>query len=170
MEWAFGINSKVPNCVHLLQNKSEESIFYPVSNIGVIYNLNTKQQVFLSLHTNIITSSIISSDKEFLILGDSGASNNESIISIWNANKYDLISQHQLPANFGIQSLAINTQHTLLSAIVHESIPSQNSNKNKIVQHLIIWSLIKQYTNDNSDIDDTTIEFKLLSQQQIIKC
>ncbi len=92
-----------------------------------------------AIHTNIITSSIISSDKDFLILADSGAPNNKSLISIWNANKYNLISQHQLPANFGIQSLAINTQNTLLSAIVNESIPSQNNKKNQIVQHLIIW-------------------------------
>eukprot|EP01084_Bolivina_argentea_P023759 44373_1 len=169
LEWAFGINSNVPNCVHLLQHndKSEEIIFYPVSNIGIIYNLNTKQQEFLSLHTNIITSSILSSNKELLILGDSGASNNKSLISIWNANTYNLISQYQLPPNFGVQSLAINKQNTLLSAIINESIPSQCNQKNEIVQHLIIWSLIKKYTNENSEIDDTTIEFKLLSQQQI---
>ena len=156
--------------MHLLRtnSKNEEMIVYPVSNYGVIYNINSAQQTFLSYHTNMITSCIVSSDKELLILGDSGASNNKSIISIWNCHpdaNYDMISSYQLPPNFGVQSLAINDDKNLLSAIINESVPSKYDKESiKIVQHLIIWSLSN--IDDNSD-QDISIEFKLLSQHKM---
>eukprot|EP01083_Nonionella_stella_P142363 440304_1 len=156
LQWTFGINSNVPNCVHLLQNndQNEEIIFYPISNNGVIYNLHTKQQTFLSLHTNLITSSIISFDKQLLILGDSGASNHEAIISIWNASTHDLISKYELPQNCGVQTLSMNKQNTLLSGIINESVASSDGQSNALVQHLIVWSF------GNSDL-------KLLCQKSI---
>ena len=153
------------NCVHLLGNnaKDEEIICYPVSNNGVIYNINTKQQTFLSLHTNIITSLIISSDKELIILGDSGASKHPSVISLWNSSTYELIAQYQLPRNFGVESLEINSESNLLAAIINESIPSINKKKDEIVQHLSLWSLTESQSEENQDC----IDLNLLSQQKM---
>ena len=171
--------------MHLLENnaKNQEIIFYPVSNNGVIYNMATKKQQFLLQHTNIITSSILSPDKQLIILGDSGASNNNSMITIWHGVTYELLSVYKLPTNFGVQSLAINPTSNLLTAIVNESVPSKydtNSNQiqHRITQHLIVWALIVPHHDADSqetktDTESLTvedphkIEFKLLAQHKI---
>ena len=185
MEWAFGINSTVPNCVHLLENnaKNQEIIFYPVSNNGVIYNMATKKQQFLLQHTNIITSAILSPDKQFIILGDSGASNNNSMITIWSGTTYELLSVYKLPTNFGVQSLSINPTSNLLTAIVNESVPAKydsdsNQIQHRITQHLIVWALAATDNFNDEDIKSDTdsltaeedphkIEVKLLAQHKV---
>eukprot|EP00484_Ammonia_sp_Unknown_P006082 CAMPEP_0197077038 /NCGR_PEP_ID=MMETSP1384-20130603/212416_1 /TAXON_ID=29189 /ORGANISM="Ammonia sp." /LENGTH=1094 /DNA_ID=CAMNT_0042515897 /DNA_START=27 /DNA_END=3312 /DNA_ORIENTATION=+ len=184
LEWAFGLNSNVTNCVHLLdandeQDDNEQTILYPVSNYGVIYNTSSKKQLFLTQHTNIITACILSSDKQLFIFGDSGASGTGSMLSIWSSHTFELLSTHQLPPNFGVQCLAINHAKTLLSAIVNESIGAPDDSANdQITQHLMVWSLHtntideqddEQKKNENISADAANaIHFDLVFQQQIV--
>ncbi|KAF0973805.1 hypothetical protein FDP41_007192 [Naegleria fowleri] len=128
LHWVFGMNKDTLGGMHNLCDETRKEVFYIAGNVGIIYKYETKEQILLQGHTNMITCSSVSTDKKWIVTADSGK---ENMIVVWDSIKGIPVKTIFDPHPIGIQSLDISSDSLYIYSL---SKPNSEGE-----QHISLW-------------------------------
>ncbi|KAG2373739.1 hypothetical protein C9374_011828 [Naegleria lovaniensis] len=114
LHWVFGMNKDTLGGMHNLCDETRKEVFYIAGNVGIIYKYETKEQILLQGHTNMITCSSVSMDKKWIVTADSGK---ENMIVVWDSVKGIPVKTIFDPHPVGIQSVDISSDSLFIYSL-----------------------------------------------------
>jgi len=114
LEWVLGANTSIINGVIDLTDNSRKCFFYPSAHTGIIFDIESNTQTLLSGHRHTITAVAATSDKAYLVTGDTGE---QSALIVWDSKTAAPLFTKFSPHSNGICAAAFSSNGQYLATL-----------------------------------------------------
>jgi len=114
VNWVYGFSKDVICGVQSLTQRDRNALFFLSSHSGVIYDFEHRTQIVLQGHCNKITCCAVSSDRRWIVTGDSGE---DSILVVWDSLTGTPVKTIFTPHSKGVVAVDISEDASYIATL-----------------------------------------------------
>lgn len=114
LAWVFGFSKDINCGVHSLASEDRNALLLVASQTGVIYDYESRTQLIMQGHCNVISCCCVSKDMKWIVTADFG---DNSILVLWDSKTGIPVKTFYAPHKNGVKAVDISPDSLFIATI-----------------------------------------------------